>query len=263
MVTQGHQAILGFKAQKISEWEALSRDSRNAVLASKERCPLCGNFEGGFIYGDAGNITCPCMGYRLFASQFEALVPRNYRHMASGLKPSDKSVTSPGFQAKVIELVRSKPDASYAFYGEAGVGKTSVTIWLLIQALHQYYIMGHRAAPVRSSVSALVDAYHDFVTDDSGEVPEPRITTRNPVVFLAEMDKLGTLTDYRYKVLFELMDSLYERAPRCQLVIDTNLDRPGFQEYFTDKIARRLTELCYRVDYFTEEILSPTEESMR
>jgi hypothetical protein len=135
-----------------------------------------------------------------------------------------------------------------------------------VEALRRAFLLNAGNQPYRASASTIVRQHHAFVTDDSGDVATPVITAsraEHHPIFVAEMEKIGTMTDYKYEVLFSIIDALYEKRPRTQLVLDSNLSRADFQEYFTDKVSRRVAELCYRIDYFQEEILEPTSEDMR
>ena len=211
-------------------------------------------------------------------------VPSGYTHMASGLAPSPKSGASAAFQQKVIDRLAADPGKSYAFFGPAGVGKTALSMWLLIDYLRMLagwdtypggYInlesgVAKMCTPMRSSASKLVRQHIAYVnTDNKDECEEPDITVRRiaasgrPMVWIAEFEKIGPMTEYKYEVLFSILDELYEKRPNCQLVIDSNLQLGEFEEYFTDKINRRIAELCYVVNYFSEEIQAPTDVVMR
>jgi DNA replication protein DnaC len=203
--------------------------------------------------------------------------------MIGQLQYCEKSKASPTFQRTVFDQLKEKPLASYAFFGPAGVGKTALSMWLLIDWLKMIsswdaypggYVNTKDGArliskPFRSSASKLVRQHHAYITaDDKDEVDEPDITigrlsnATRPMVWLSEFEKIGPMTEYKFEVLFSIVDELYEKRPSCQLVMDSNLKLGEFEEYFTDKIGRRIAELCYVVNYFNETIEAPTDDQM-
>jgi hypothetical protein len=263
-----------------AEWDAMPDEGKREVLRGLRPCPVCGGRRRGdgpwrtpgWVYAaDMPCLApCRCRAWRLYASRFAALVPESLRHMDGALEPCAKAAAPLEFQRRVVELLKAAPAKSYAFFGKAGTGKTSLSMWLFIRALKDAWLDDLADEPRRSSASSLVRAHHAWITDDTGDVPEPAITADwaahgagMPRVWLSEMEKIGPQTEYKYEVLFTILDALYEKAPRCQLVLDTNLTLDQFEEYFTDKIARRVAELCWRVDYFAGEILPPGLEAMR
>lgn len=277
--------------KKFAEMDALDEITIAKVIAGEIKCPIChGN--GDFVYtyidkrfGDAYRTSIPCWCKKAKRLQriIEEEVPSGYRHMAGDLLPCDKSAASIAFQQKVTTLVATNPIKSFAFFGPAGVGKTALSMWILIRRLRAInnaggYPGGYITAkegvkyvsPIyRSSASNLVRQHHAYITDDTGEADEPDITvnditgTRRPFIMLTEVEKIGPMTDYKFEVMFTILDAMYEKRPSCQLIMDSNLARNAFEEYFTDKVYRRIAELCYVVDFFNETIQMPTDERMQ
>ena len=201
------------------------------------------------------------------------LVPKILFPALLKLAPCEKARAPLAFQQKAIDLMMENPRRSFAFFGDAGAGKTTLATWLFAQAIARSILFpdpasGARRRPCRGSASEIVRAHHVYITTETDEYtpPEPPVTARlagwHPT-YISEMEKIGSMTDYKYEVLFTIFEKLYESRPDCQLVMDSNLKLEEFEAHFTDKISRRVAELCYRVNYFEEEILVPTEEKMR
>jgi DNA replication protein DnaC len=284
-----------FIAKKMADTAALTDETKNAVIAGEIPCPICRHGSGHLPvclwdekkkYAERRSRDCWCREVKQTAMTIADYVPSGYRHMTGALKPCEKSKASIAFQQRVIDLLILKPNASYAFFGPAGVGKTALSMWLMIEWIKMLgrcgtypggYVnledgrgCGQIGKPFRSSASKLVREHHAYITaDDKDEAEEPAITvgklsdSAHPMVWLAEFEKIGPMTEYKYEVLFSIVDELYEKRPSCQLVMDSNLQLGEFEEYFTDKINRRIAELCYVVDYFSEEIQAPTDELMK
>jgi hypothetical protein len=260
-------------------WFALDPNARNQIAANKLVCPVCKGeeilyykrrnevFRADKSTGTSG-IRCPCQGYRILSSEFHRLVPSGYQQVAKSLEPNEKVRASLEFQKRVIDLLKSKKAKSFAFFGHPGCGKTYNSFWLFVNSLTAACVTNQGTSPLRADASAIVRAHHAWVTrDHEDESIKPPIITaeqapRHPV-FISEFEKIGAMTDYKYEVLFTIVNAIYEKRPKCQLVIDSNLTIDEFEAYFTDKISRRIAELCYCIDYFNETIIEPTEESMR
>jgi hypothetical protein len=270
-------------AALVAPWCDLSIETRQQIASERIKCPVCKGY-GSFRYSlmsevplnfgnsHSHNHFCPCKKVIITAQQLRKHIPQGSTHMIKMPSPSPKSIASIPFQQEVIDLLVSKPSASFALFGPAGTGKTSLSIWLYAQAIIRCFMREPwdltGVMPMRASASALVRQHHAWITaKDDDDPDEPSITwqkaSHNPCVFLAELEKIGPMTEYKYETLFTIIDTLYENRPQVHLVIDSNLTLDEFEAYFTDKISRRVAEMCYRIDYFDHTIKEPTEERMR
>lgn len=186
------------------------------------------------------------------------------------LAPSHLSEAPPDFQQQVIDAVKAHPHDGWAFFGQAGVGKTTLSSALITYLLNEAYqhewgdssknryhnwrerlemFKGdiwrdptiHDLGIWRIDAATLIEEHHravlrETVRLDGREklfVPslvKEQIDGRSSI-FLEEMEKIGALTDHRFNVLFQIINQCYEQ--HSQLVIDTNLDRPTFEKHFT------------------------------
>jgi DNA replication protein DnaC len=205
------------------------------------------------------NCWCPLGLWKTFCEN----VPKDDRFSRlSILKVSDMSTLPSERQEKILATLRSKPLGSYAFFGPAGTGKTTLTVALYREAL--------RESPLstwRMSAKDLLEEYVDFSmsreTPEGGSVSEPTITRRKikkaaaegcvPRLFLEEIDKVKW-TEFKINSIFEIFDSLYENEG--QLVFTTNLTPLQFNSMFGAEtgpaISRRVTEMCKVYDLFPQ-----------
>jgi len=267
-----------FLAGMKGQMDSLGERGYLRVASGQIPCPSCAN-QGQVSFEDE-RFFCWCVKPKGWINLTKALVPRRYfpqMVLLAHIKPSEKSIASIEFQKRVIDAIRANPKGSFAFFGPAGCGKTALSMTLLSKAAQQEADAGrtnskygvYQSAHIfRCSASAIVDQHHAYITasDDDDEVEIPDITeyrirnTATPHVFIAEFEKIGNLTEFRYKTLFTLVDACYETAG-VQFVMDSNLTPAQFEEHFTDKIMRRVAEMCCVVDYFTESISEPTGKS--
>jgi hypothetical protein len=217
---------------------------------------------------------CLCAFYLGFIEDWSKRVPVKYRSVSlTSLKSSGQSTLSPGLQTEMIAELRTKPDASYAFFGPAGTSKTTYSIALFRDALfedsRQHFSKGnwgHYPSCWRITAKQLLDEFHALSThqdryDDEGNfiagAKEPTVTRRRidqavqrgyrPRLFLEEIDKIKG-TEFRLNTLFEVIDGLYEQ--KGQLVVNTNMTTEEFSSAFGAALERRIVEMCVVKDFF-------------
>jgi hypothetical protein len=183
----------------------------------------------------------------------------------ASLSPSPKSSMSLERQAKVIGMLKERPAESWAFFGEAGTGKST---WM--HALYYHGLlcqcveeesgknpnvgMGCSGPVVYISAKRLLDQHTDWAMNKNN----PESNVRPPVLsvelierrykngcrahlFLEEIDKFRG-TEAKYSNLFEVLDALTNY--RGQLVMASNLTWDEFKAGFGLELARRIEKLC-------------------
>lgn len=221
----------------------------------------------------------------VFTSQYEAFVPLKQRGMNFPMQPSDLSTAPKEFQAEAIKCVEERWKEGIAFFGASGTGKTSLMAGMfrkrVVVAVGELPFLTicniegrkHSLPLWKLSVTRLVEEHHAHITHDLGDKDyvDVRIVTRErieraakavtpqwptkPGLFLEEFDKLGTLTEHKYDVIYGIVNATDENC--VQLALTTNLKPSEFEEYFGGKIARRVLEKCWRIDYFEASIKPP------
>jgi hypothetical protein len=80
-------------------------------------------------------------------------------------------------------------------------------------------------------------------------------------LFIDEFDSQPTVSDFSQSGLQSLVNAIYENAPRqvpgneqdfCQLVVAMNKTWPEFEGAYGTHVARRIAEMCIRVDFDRE-----------
>ncbi len=217
----------------------------------------------------------------------ERTISPRYRNVRlASLKPSDNNRLPVEDQQKLYDLLRAKPDDSYAILGAVGTGKTTVSIALyrwqlhaeisLISGMSEYpasfarMVMNRWELPVvRMEAKDLLQQHHDFainrpITNERGEeiggAPEPLVSRerieyltrrhRKFRLFLEEIDKVE-LTKARRDTLFSVVNAIYEHEG--QLVINTNLNKTEFANLYGAEFVRRIKEMCTVKDLYEKE----------
>ncbi len=215
-----------------------------------------------------------------------AISPR-YRNVSlSSLVPSDKNRLPVEHQQKLYDLLRAKPDDSYAILGAVGTGKTTVSVALyrhqLAAEINRISIMNEYPAAfarmamnrwelsvVRMEAKDLLQQHHDFAInrpttnvrgEEIGGAPEPLVSRerveyftrrhRKFHLFLEEIDKVE-LTKARRDTLFSVVNAIYEHEG--QVVINTNLNKTEFADLYGAEFVRRIKEMCTVKDLYDKE----------
>lgn len=161
-------------------------------------------------------------------------------------------------QFKVIEVLRSEPEASYFIAGRAGVGKT-----MMLWALYRHAVEKGERRVVCCTLSNLLEEYRAlYRAVESGTKPElPRLTAemldqgeRKYAVFLDDLDK-AVVTDWAGEQVYRLMNTIYERGH--QLVVTSNKSIDDLRRQYSKRdetlgepIVRRMTDDATVVEFF-------------
>lgn len=217
--------------------------------------------------------TCSCDLVHAFWKAFTEGIPEHDQFaVLEDLKPHERSLLTDESQKKVLGILREKPRSSYAFFGPAGVGKSTFCAALYRRALFEFFNSRKeedKYLPAVWHVSAkqlFEDFHREAISreDGNGNTIEPVINRRKiekaakrgyrPSVFIAEVDKLN-YTKFKADAFFEIVNALYEH--KGQLVFDTNLTEGEFYAMFDSEhsstIMRRVNEMGMTIDLFSEE----------
>ncbi len=161
----------------------------------------------------------------------------------------------PELQARIIRLLQENAEDSFAFFGPAGVGKTTN-----LYALYRHAVESQLRACWSVQMARLVA---DLRSLEFGTEMEPCLSRRmirdaheervRPRVFIDEFEKLN-LTNFAHNAVGELIDETYKLSAQegkgVQLVVATNLSREEFITVWGNHILRRIEEVCRVVDFF-------------
>jgi hypothetical protein len=199
-----------------------------------------------------------------------------------------------GINAKL----RANPRQGFCFMGRPGVGKTYI-MRALQQAAIAAHTPGPmnrrivtprmftlaewqvaRVRQVRGESAPLADGISTERIRELARYNEQtseayKMTGVYPFVtyhlFVDEFDSQPTSSEYAQSGLQSLVNSLYENAPRlvpgndqdfCQLVVAMNKSWAEFEAAYGTHVARRIAEMCVRVDFDREAVFtSPQPES--
>jgi hypothetical protein len=267
-------------------WRIPTRTQCEAIFNYSGRCPICNGdtwnrgewnqqrFTEGGVEEVLSHLDCPHPIVCGILHQMRLHVAPHDRHMTR-LEPSPLANCDPAWQQKVIEVVKAHPKESFIFYGPAGVGKTSLSTWLYIQALTRYFnrkagVRFEKPDVYRVSVQELLTQEREWRTRSLDEEARDIRTLTTALIasessiFLEEVDKFGRMTDMKAEVMFALFNEIYKQ--NAQVVMDTNLTMAGFEDYmeggenYSGTMVRRITAMCWKVDYWRQEITPPREQ---
>jgi hypothetical protein len=90
-------------------------------------------------------------------------------------------------------------------------------------------------------------------------------------LFIDEFDSMPTASQFTYANLQSLVNACYENSPRCrpgnrysflQLVISMNASWSEFEAAYGVHVARRIAEMCVRIDFDEEAVIVPSPEPL-
>jgi hypothetical protein len=247
-------------------------------------CPWCGRAGNdryirdlihtmrGETYGLLRRVDrqCFCEFYRQLISNWNKMVPQNYRQFRlNKIAPHPSSRLSLQDQAVVIAALKEAPDRSYLFVGPAKTSKTVFSTALFSNALRDwayatYETAYHVQSCWRISAFDFLKQAHEYVIqreqtyqDEEGNTKHrtaavPLVTPEKvkaaakaglvPRLFLEEIDKLPKITEFRGSSMFELVNAISESGG--QLVTTSNLSIPDLMAMYSsvdgEALIRRL-----------------------
>ncbi len=189
---------------------------------------------------------------------FEA-VPKRFRIRLEDLQPTELLAgrISLAQQARLLDLIRSRPRGSFLFMGRSGCGKS--------QLLHSMYLneaesSQYGEALVIADTRDVVSDLRDFEFNEArGRPPmlspslvrEYARAKRRISIFLDELHKGGTHTDWAIGVLHELVDTIYQvyDSAYVRFCAATNLLRAEFIGQLGGSLYRRMEETCTVIEF--------------
>ena len=209
------------------------------------------------------------------------------------IHPFSKLPVSIARQQQIIDAINAslklKPRQGFCFTGRPGTGKTYL-MKSIQRAIVKAYAGGAirpivpriftlsewqtaRVAKVRGDAAPLVNAVSAerireiayWNKSKSQSIPSVQEAMSGSVfpfetfhLFIDEFDTQPTVSDFAQSGLQELVNTLYENAPRivpgndqdfCQLVVAMNKSRAEFRSAYGDHVFRRIAEMCVVVDF--------------
>ena len=172
---------------------------------------------------------------------------------------TDRCFAPVELQERVIRVLREKPDNSYAFFGPPGWAKSHY-----LAALYRHAVETRGRACYYIQASELVrglrevELYREtdvYLTDETLRSDAERGI--RPRIFLDEVDRLPTFSQFVWAKMGDFFDLIYRRAgsdsSKVQLCLASNLTREQFGEMWGAAILRRINEVCVPIDFFELE----------
>lgn len=205
-------------------------------------------------------------------------------------------------QQQIIDGINAKlrgnPRQGFLFAGRPGTGKTYI-MKALQQAVLASYAQSaawqrlitpklftlaewqaDRVRQVRGESAPFADAVsteriREIARDNEQWSEAYKLNYVYPFVtfhlFVDEFDTQPTVSDFAQSGLQSLVNAIYENAPRlvpgndqsfCQLIVGMNKSWPEFEAAYGVHVARRIAEMCIRVDFDREHgFTSPKPEN--
>lgn len=162
-------------------------------------------------------------------------------------------------QEKVINLLREKPDDSYAFFGSPGWAKSHY-----LAALYRHAVETQGTACYYIQAGELVRGFREIELYRETEVCLTDEILRldaeqgiRPRIFLDEIERLPTMSQFTWGKMADFFDLIYRTAgsdsSKVQLCLASNLTREQFKDMWGVAILRRVNEVCVPIDFFEAE----------
>ncbi len=197
---------------------------------------------------------------------FEA-VPKRFRIRLEDLRPTELLAgrISLEQQARLLELIRSRPRGNFLLLGRSGCGKS--------QILHSMYL--NEAESSNYGETLVIADTRDIVSDlrdfefNEARVRPPMLSAflvrectrakRRISIFLDEFHKGGTHTDWAIGVLHELVDTIYQvhGSGHLRFCAAPNLLRAEFIAQLGGSLYRRVEEICIVVEVTESSTQAP------
>jgi hypothetical protein len=270
----------------------LSDEQIEAVGSGKLKCPKCGGTKEYAVLrrGETtGLITrwrieCNCRDFKRFFTRWNAMIPLAYRKFRlNSLQPSPRSNAALELQAYVIGQLKANPDRSCLFVGPPATGKTVYSTCLFERALKRWAMTSEPGIPESCwyiSAFDLLQQAHDYAiqretisadTDDIHDVREarePLVTVGKirkavkaglkPRLYIEELDKIPTVTEFRGSIIFELIKEIDAQAG--QIVITANKSADDLARMYAirdgNALVRRFTKGNATGDGMTFDLFS-------
>ena len=159
-------------------------------------------------------------------------------------------------QRRVIDLLRTNPDGSYAFFGPPGWAKSHY-----LAALYSHAVETQGTACYYIQASELVRGFRELELYQQTKVCLADETLRldsdegiRSRIFLDEVERLPTMSQFTWGKIADFFDLIYRMAGRdsskVQLCLASNLTRMQFRDLWGAAILRRINEQCSPIDLF-------------
>ncbi len=194
----------------------------------------------------------PCMTCR--RRRLSEAVPERFRIRLEDLRPTELLAgrISLEQQARLLDLIRSRPRGNFLLMGRSGCGKS--------QLLHSMYLSEAESSQYGETL-LLADA-RDVISDlrdfefNEARVRPPMLSPslvrelvrakRKVSIFLDEFHKGGTHTEWAIGILHELVDTIYQvyDSKYVRFCSATNVLRTEFITQLGGSLYRRMEEIC-------------------
>ncbi len=189
---------------------------------------------------------------------FEA-VPKRFRIRLEDLRPTELLAgrISLEQQARLLELIRSRPRGNFLLMGRSGCGKS--------QLLHSMYLNEAESSQygdtlVIADTRDMVSDLRDFEFNDvrvrppmlsASLVRECTRARKRISIFLDEFHKGGTHTDWAIGILHDLVDTIYQvnDSLYARFCAATNVLRTEFITQLGGSLYRRMEEICTVIEF--------------
>jgi hypothetical protein len=285
----------------VEEMPALAKGEAEAIGMGKQVCSRCGGKRTVPLWA-VGSTTglrapwktpCNCRDFQRFFPKWNAMVPFAYRSFRlHNLAPTANSIVPMGIQQGIIDDLKTYPDRSCLFVGPPATSKTVYSTCLFEHALREWVFKqgvelgGLPEACWYVSAYDLLQQAHDYAiqrettyTDEFGnnvrrEAKEPLVTVGKirkavaaglkPHLFIEELDKVPTVTEFRGSTIFELIKEM--DAQGGQIVVTANKTAKELEQMYSVKdgaaLVRRLTHKNATGDGMTFDLFNAGTSSL-
>ncbi len=230
------------------------------------RCQDTG-FDFQAMLAGRGSIPCVCRLEKIRLERFQTavrLTPRKFNWITDGLNSVPEMPDVHPRQPKILQQLRraQNSEKSYFFWGKTGTHKTTLALALMQEA-------GRRGEKVSYEVGrSLIDNIRNFQINAA--IPADKAiyslehleTTERLCLLIDEIeDTASSLTSYTLSILFGVVERCQAFEHQLLITSNTSLERllekwiirdktgEADAENYANKIGRRISEMCVKVDF--------------
>lgn len=198
-------------------------------------CSSCGDTGLVRVETDSATSTfrkCTCATERVLRERL-AVIPARF-----SASTFESFVPQGEVQTSSLALLKRQPESSYYLTGPYGSGKTH-----LLYAQYRLVAVAGRRCHVRSTRELVLELQRAELHEATSPVLAAAYAAQPYHFFWDDIDKLK-MTDFRYEVLFDLVDAIYRNTHSISITSNLGLRLLGSLERLPPAILRRIDDMC-------------------